>query len=105
LNYYYETGVFYVLLLILYNVYLLSVGAIVAVVTASSEGIQDAAPIPVPKPPEGRAVRRSCRTDASLGGTGSTVAIANNNNDPGPKDLNSRILLSQSHSKKVLLDI
>lgn len=54
------------------------------------------------KPLEGRAVRRSCRTDASLGGTGSTVAIANNNNDPAPKDLNSRILLSQSHSKKVL---
>jgi hypothetical protein len=50
---------------------------------------------------EARPVRRSCRMAAALVRANNASAAANNNNDLAPKDLNSRHLLSQNHSKKV----
>jgi hypothetical protein len=50
---------------------------------------------------EARPVRRSCRMAAALVRANNASAAANNNNDLAPKDLNSRHLFSQNHSKKV----
>jgi len=52
---------------------------------------------------DARPVRRSCRMAAALVRANSASAAANNNNDLAPKDLNSRHLFSQNHSKKVKL--
>ncbi|XP_065332138.1 polycomb protein Asx isoform X3 [Cloeon dipterum] len=52
--------------------------------------------------PEPRPVRRSCRMAAALVRASTAAAATNNNNDHAPKDLNSRHLFSQNHSKKVI---
>ncbi|XP_059483071.1 putative Polycomb group protein ASXL3 isoform X2 [Neocloeon triangulifer] len=52
--------------------------------------------------PEVRPVRRSCRMAAALVRANAASAAANNNNDLAPKDLSSRHLFSQNHSKKVI---
>ncbi|CAB3374190.1 Hypothetical predicted protein [Cloeon dipterum] len=57
---------------------------------------------PAPDVPEPRPVRRSCRMAAALVRASTAAAATNNNNDHAPKDLNSRHLFSQNHSKKVI---